>query len=381
MPSFLRHALPHLQVLTLSSIPLLAAKPTTGWHKRAEVPATIFEWTAFGDSYAAGVGAGSIVGPGHVTDGSYPQQMNNNDPRIGDAQNRVFHDLAYSGSRTSQVIEAVKKIGNPQLVTLQIGMRWSEAQLRFLLCAYDFEGGNDAGFYDIMTACIYRFGAGISGNCDDALSSFQNQLDNAVPTAMDNTIEAIVGAAPNLEQLIVIGYTAPFNVDTTQCNDVTFAFWSVDQSPQYLTQSLRQSINDKITNLNGVIATAVARATSGANSNAGPNVVFVDFTSDWNSHRFCEDGVIEPAKNRDNSWLYTLPSLDTQDFSSDSTPLPDASTCKTTAQASGDWGALAMCDMSQALKSEPNLAVLGGLFFGGAEYGRIGHPKPIGMIF
>lgn len=48
------------------------------------------------------------------------------------------------------------------------------------------------------------------------------------------------------------------------------------------------------------------------------------------------------------------------------------------AQASGDWGALAMCEIARGVADDPELVLTLGNPFGGAEYGRIGHPKPVG---
>lgn len=147
--------------------------------------------------------------------------------------------------------------------------------------------------------------------------------DNIVPGAIDDLIGNITSAAPAIAKLMVIGYTAPFNSDTTACNDVSFSFLAGDRNPQYLTQSNRLSANGKITNLNGVLSAAVDRD----NGKGGPQVVFVDYSAAWDGHRFCEEGVSEPAKNHDNTWFYNLPQYDTSDISSDSTTLPDATTC------------------------------------------------------
>lgn len=334
-------------------------------HSRADVPTDVSAWAAFGDSYASGIGAGTNVGPGQVFSASYPQQMNNNDPRIGTAPNRDFRDLAFSGYRTPQVIAVVPKMGTPEVVTLQIG-------------------GNDAGFYNVMTACVYHFGAGSSGDCNTELQDFQDNLDNVVPGAMDQTIKAITDqGGTGLAKLIVIGYTAPYNQDTTQCDDVTFQFWPGEKHPAYLTQNVRAEINSKITNLNTVIEAAAQRA-NGANGGA-TDVVFVDYSVAWNGHRFCEDGVVEPAKNRENTWFFNLPDYDDEDLDDLEgkdimNGLPDPSTCSAAAQLSGDWGDLALCDIAMAIAADINLVSTLGSLFGGPEYGRIGHPKPIGHL-
>lgn len=85
-----------------------------------------------------------------------------------------------------------------------------------------------------------------------------------------------------MAKLVVIGYTAPFNSDTTPCNDITFSFLPSDPNKQYLTHSTRSSVHDKITNLNGVKSAAVDRA----NAKGGPQVVSVNYGADCNGNRF-----------------------------------------------------------------------------------------------
>lgn len=159
--------------LLVFSVEPVWSRPSTRQLKRADVPADISEWTAFGNSYASGIGAGNNVAPGQVFDGSYPWQMNYDDLRIGNANNRVFHDLAFSGYNIAKAIATVKKIGRPEMVTLQMGIS----------CILDLPsssdkclGGNDAGFYNVITAYVYRFGAKEAGNCDVALQNFQDNL-------------------------------------------------------------------------------------------------------------------------------------------------------------------------------------------------------------
>ena len=112
-------------VLLLSPMLLISAGPTGKIMKRVDLPADISAWAAFGDSYASGIGAGKVVNSKDaIFDGSYPQQMNNNDPRIGNAVNRDFQDLAHSGSKTPEVIARVSSndISAAELVIVEIGM-------------------------------------------------------------------------------------------------------------------------------------------------------------------------------------------------------------------------------------------------------------------
>lgn len=112
-------------LLLIFSNSLGAASPTKNIVKRVDLPADISAWSAFGDSYASGIGAGTLVTEEKdlIYSGSYPQQMNNNDPRIGNAASRKFQDLAHVGAGTREVIARAQSndISASELVTVQIG--------------------------------------------------------------------------------------------------------------------------------------------------------------------------------------------------------------------------------------------------------------------
>lgn len=85
-------------VVLISFFEFIAASPKKSMVRRADLPDPITEWSAFGDSYAAGIGtslqerallssdvqtgAGKVIfSEDQVFDGSYPWQMDTNDPR------------------------------------------------------------------------------------------------------------------------------------------------------------------------------------------------------------------------------------------------------------------------------------------------------------
>lgn len=97
-----------------------------------------------------------------------------------------------------------------------------------------------------------------------------------------------------------MGYAHFWNVDTTQCYDVTWSYWTRNNPPK-LTQDLRRQLNDLTTQLNGAVTDAVDRAN--ANDPRKP-VVYVDYSNSFNTHRYCEDGVTEPDPNRADTWFF-----------------------------------------------------------------------------
>ena len=232
-----------------------------------------------------------------------------------------------------------------------------------------------------MSGCVFRFEAEYSIDCASALKQGQNHLDNDIPSAMDNVISSILKAAPDLAKLVVIGYGAPFNQDTTDCNTKWWNFWYFDadlDDLQYLTIERRASINTIISNLNSVISAAVDRANNGGGAG---KVIFADWNAKFNGHRFCEEGVIERPKNRDNTWFYNVPAVDDGDLVSAAgqDSRPDASTCQATAEASGSWTDLIDCGIARVLAAHPDIIFpQSGLF--GPNNGRIGHPKPQGHL-
>lgn len=98
-------------------------------------------YVAFGDSYAAGIGTGTTSMDGcRRGEFSYPKQIASYSPSDIDFQNlpcsgaKLEHVL--SGGPSSQ-IDAWTNPGNADIATLTIG-------------------GNDLGFYNILTACVIR---------------------------------------------------------------------------------------------------------------------------------------------------------------------------------------------------------------------------------
>ena len=141
----------------------------------------------------------------------------------------------------------------------------------------------------------------------------------------------------------MVGYTTFFNVDTIYCNTVTFNYWQgtkrVDSRfMTYLTQEIRKGVNNTVTNLNKVKSAAVSKA----KGHARPEMTFVDYSADWDGHRFREESVEEPDfYNRQNTWFFYVPDESFfwdafNDLKPGTNPAADTSTCRDTSKASGD---------------------------------------------
>lgn len=122
----------------------------------------ITKWSAIGDSYAAGIGAGnsySIGSPSSASldcsryDGAYPNLIN---LQLGtDPESIDFMFSACSGAVTSEVIKQAENLTvDQQMITIS-------------------SGGNDAGLSNIINDCVYTYKARFSGDCTASLEKAQ----------------------------------------------------------------------------------------------------------------------------------------------------------------------------------------------------------------
>lgn len=119
--------------------------PASRHLKRASSPfdhSDIKHYAAIGDSFAAGLGAGTrLTGWGDWYcsryDNAYPVLINTN-PALGDSSGRKFDFWACSGAVTTDVVnKQIPSLDKPDMVTLSIG-------------------GNDANLKDILHAVCLR---------------------------------------------------------------------------------------------------------------------------------------------------------------------------------------------------------------------------------
>ena len=177
--------------------------------------------------------------------------------------------------------------------------------------------GNDVGFPNLLSACVYRFYGWRSGSCEDEIRRTQGLIDG---NGLREQIKHILGnaTAKGVEQvptfhLFMTGYAALFNEDTMQCDTVTFRrcvapaplCW-FDTSAT-LRRKLRRDLNRLVTNLNDRLADIVREYKEESGIDA---VTFVDYNKDFDGHRFCEVGVNEPDKDPTRSWFYNVDTKD-----------------------------------------------------------------------
>ncbi len=238
----------------------------------------IISYAAIGDSYASGDGAGSSkllphfdVGCGRFSD-AYPVQIANSSAL--DIQESAFLNLPCGGQATLTVLHGqVPHIKDSQLVTLTVG-------------------GNEVDFFNVLNECIHQWRP--ISTCDKEWQKSRSLIESS--EFIDNYGKLVKGAVQNLKpgaRLMVTGYAQFFNDGTEQCSHITFS--RTDPS-NLLTRAVRAKFNDLISKLNDVIEAAAQ--THGAE--------YIDIDSCFEGHRFCEEGVVEPDSQRDETWFFNL---------------------------------------------------------------------------
>lgn len=160
---------------------------------------------------------------------------------------------------------------------------------------------HSAGFFDIASNCLFGqclycdYGDPYPGNgkCSEAIGNSSKYIDG--PIDVRNSLSFDLNATlfdarehPNFEGVVkfyVLGYPAFFNAATTYCNGRSLAV-HFPREKFWLTQELREAINDAVARMNMQISNVVA----GMNDE---RFVFVNITGAFEGHRFCEP---------DNDW-------------------------------------------------------------------------------
>ncbi|MFG2136922.1 SGNH/GDSL hydrolase family protein [Streptomyces sp. NPDC048650] len=195
-------------------------------------------YVALGDSYSAGVGAGSYdSGSGSC------KRSTKAYPALWAAAHAPssFSFAACSGARTGDVL-------NGQLGTLSSSTGLVSITI----------GGNDAGFADTMTTCALQ---GESA-CLARVATARSYIDNTLPGQLDSVYNAIDQRAP-AARVVVLGYPHFYKL-----NGGCFAG---------LSEKSRAAINGAADDINGVTAKRAA----------DHGFAFSDVNSTFTGHELC----------------------------------------------------------------------------------------------
>ncbi|KAI9678746.1 MAG: hypothetical protein M1817_005803 [Caeruleum heppii] len=246
------------------------------------------KWAAVGDSYAAGIGAGNLTNQADARkcgryDQSYPGQMAR-DPRLGENA-APLQFLACSGATSKDMLDnQIPKLeyGN-DIITVSAG-------------------GNDVGLVTILNACVFQWSR--NDGCDSVLDDTAASIRNELPGNLDNLLTAIKPKLAKGGKIYVTGYARFWGLESTDCDDVSWAFWYNLINASFLTLAKRKRMNEMVDLVNLIIEAAVLQA--------GDQVVFVNYDRYFEdtAGRLCEKGVQEPDSERDGLLFYEWQSFD-----------------------------------------------------------------------
>jgi hypothetical protein len=317
---------------------------------------TITGHVHFGDSFAAGMGAGSTSTDScRVGSNNYGELVRQWLGELGDLS---YESHVCSGDTIDGLEKQIEQWSNAvdaSFATLTIG-------------------GNDLGFSNLVYYCVitpnpFWSGASNRASCDQAENNARSLMQSgALQSKLTAVYLQILNKATQANfKLYVAGYTPFFNDQTTDCDVSSFHAWwggykAASDWPTYrtvfLTTDLRSELNELVTDLNNVIEAAVADANQQHGSQA---VYFADVTTAFNGHRWCEDGIHEPDPT--NAWFFlsAWPDLQYDSFANEqaelaalasqgSVQLPDSSTCSSDPADPYVW---AMCRVAEAIADDP----------------------------
>ena len=233
-------------------------------------------------------------------------------------------------------------------------------------------GGNDIGFYPILTACVLRVGQAFAGDCDTAISDAYGKINGReLFSDISSALHQMIDKSGRGDfKIYLTGYPAFFNTDTNSCDYSTFYYWQPGHHAfhrignwAYLEKPLRLKLNKLVSDLN----TMLSQIADAVNTQyPSKRVTWVDPNPKYDGHRFCEkDGgteVTEPDSSRTDTWLFlsgwpdnSLPgTASAQDAinqeakaiaAGNQTALPDPNTCG----QSNDWADQILCDTAKAV--------------------------------
>ncbi len=149
-------------------------------------------YVALGDSYSAGLGAGS-----YITSSGDCKRSTKAYPYLWAASNSPssFDFTACSGARTSDVTASQLGPLSPSTTLVSITI-----------------GGNDAGFSDIMQTCVLQSDSA----CVSRINTAKAFVDSTLPGRLDTVYSAIRAKAPSAH-VVVLGYPRFYKLGVPTC--------------------------------------------------------------------------------------------------------------------------------------------------------------------
>lgn len=250
----------------------------------------IRKFASIGDSYAAGLGAGtrldwSCSRYSHA----YPYLLQNS--LFGHDSKRTHQFLACTGATSTMILETQVPALDTNLDLITISA-----------------GGNDIGLTPILSDCIYQFYMAGEDACEKSMQAAQDNVADE-KQLYRNVTELIEAIKPKMNQdhgvVYVTGYAGFFGAEDEECDKISWSVWKdIECEKQYLKLDMRKALNEMVRSVNAVIRNATQAA--------GPNVRFIDYDSQIEAirGRYCESGVQEPEPNRKGLAFYEWNTVD-----------------------------------------------------------------------
>jgi lysophospholipase L1-like esterase len=209
-------------------------------------------YVALGDSYSAGLGAGSYISSSGSCD-----QSTNAFPALWDAANQPasYVSEACAGATTATVLSSQLSVLSAATTLVSITV-----------------GGNDVGFTSVMETCVLL----PTSSCVSAVRHAEALTATQLPGELDSVLNAIRADAPNA-RVVVLGYPELYDL-------------SRSSSCIGLSTTDRTNLNQGADQLDSQIQAAAARHGD----------VFASVRGVFSGHEICDS----------NSWLHSVNFLD-----------------------------------------------------------------------
>ncbi|KAF3021561.1 hypothetical protein E8E14_013182 [Neopestalotiopsis sp. 37M] len=326
-------------------------------------------WTALGDSYSAGPGAGDDYDsfeyggePCYRSKGAYgPQIEALSSDDVGHLQ-----FLSCTGHKTANVTEYQQ----PDILWGEL-----ESDMRVTLSV----GLSDLYFSEYVKACLIGFGW---MNCSETLDKINNLLDNndgqnsfrdGLYSVWKGIINENWSSNPYMRRhvpsILHTLYPTLFNASTDHCNNEGMFDFSVK-----FTHELRNQTNDLVQRANDMIGVH-AETFMRDNWEWLGSIEILDYNNEFDGHRLCEAFVTEAGAgfDNDNVWFLDISGSDTS-VAADETV--DIDTCD---PDSGDLGEAVSCEVARYQAQHPDEDFDGLESTPKKQIAKVFHPKSAGF--
>ncbi|KAL8925829.1 MAG: hypothetical protein Q9208_003326 [Pyrenodesmia sp. 3 TL-2023] len=243
-------------------------------------------WTAIGDSFAAGIGAGSVPKEADEVQCSrygdaYPVMLND----LMEIPQASFEFLACTGATSPEIKDQAKGLdpGSHDLLSISAG-------------------GNDVGFSTVLKKCVY-FPSSEAG-CEAAFDTATSSIGHDLQPNIESLLDAVLPVMKDDAIVVYTLYAQFFNDIDPACNDQSWVLFdptgrSGKEFGLKLTTEKRRKMNQMVLAANERIKKAITNKRNEFESRKISIVI-----ADWDAYvgkikgRFCEEGAtLNPDDN------------------------------------------------------------------------------------